>query len=116
MATRRREILLPEGVSPQSARRMRSENRTTSLASIVRGRAWLEELVNDSTTTAQTIAQREGCTTRKVNMMVSLAFLAPDLVEGAIAGTLPRGMGIVRLADLPAEWSKQHRMLGFPTH
>jgi site-specific DNA recombinase len=56
----------------------------------------------------------EGCTARKVNMTISLAFLAPDLVKAAIDGTLPHGMGVVRLADLPAEWSKQHQMLGVP--
>jgi hypothetical protein len=27
-------------------------------------------------------------------------------------GTLPRGVGIARLRDAPAEWSKQHAMLG----
>jgi hypothetical protein len=26
------------------------------------------------------------------------------------------GMGIARLTDLPAEWSKQREMLGFPSH
>jgi DNA invertase Pin-like site-specific DNA recombinase len=113
-STRRREILLPEGVSPQHARRIRSENRTTLLASIARGRRWLEELVIEPTATAETIAKREGCTARKVNMAISLAFLAPDLVKAAIDGTLPHGMGVVRLADLPAEWSQQHRMLGLP--
>jgi hypothetical protein len=40
-------------------------------------------------------------------MAISLAFLAPDLVKAAIDGTLPHGMGVVRLADLPAEWSQQ---------
>ena len=113
-ATRRREILLPEAVSAQNARRIRSENRTTLLASIARGPRWLEELVVDSTATAETIGEREGCTTRKVNMTISLAFLAPNLVKAAIDGTLPHGMGFVRLAYLPAEWSKQHQMLGLP--
>ena len=84
------------------------------LASVARGRRWLEELVIDPTATAETIAKREGCTARKVNMAISLAFLAPDLVKAAIDGTLPQGMGVVRLADLPAEWSQQHRMLGLP--
>ncbi len=45
-------------------------------------------------------------------MTMSLAFLAPDLVKAAVGGTLPHGMGVSRLADLPAEWSRQHQMLG----
>ena len=47
-------------------------------------------------------------------MTISFAFLAPDLVKAAIDGRLPRGMGVARLADLPAEWSKQHQMLRPP--
>ena len=113
---RRREILLPDGISPQTVRRIRSENRATLIASIARGRRWLEELVTNPTANAESIAKREGCTARKVNMTISLAFLAPDLVQAAIRGTLPHGMGVVRLADLPAEWSQQHEMLGLPGH
>ena len=48
-------------------------------------------------------------------MTISLAFLAPDLVNAAIAGRLPHGMGVARLADMPAEWSRQHEMLGLPS-
>jgi hypothetical protein len=47
-----------------------------------------------------------------VNMTISLAFLAPDLVKAAIDGRLPHGMGVARLCDLPAEWSRQRQMLG----
>ncbi len=111
-STHCREILLPEGISPQNVRRIRSENRATLIASIARGRRWLEELVTDLIATTELIAKREGCTVRKVNMTISLAFLPPDLVKAAIDGTLPHGMGVVRLADLPAEWSEQHPMLG----
>jgi hypothetical protein len=46
-------------------------------------------------------------------MTISLAFLAPDLVKAAIDGWLPHGMGVGRLSDMPAEWSRQHLMLGF---
>lgn len=35
-------------------------------------------------------------------MTISLAWLAPDLVKAAVEGRLPRGMGIARLCDLPA--------------
>ncbi len=45
-------------------------------------------------------------------MTISLAFLAPDLVKAAIEGRLPRGLGVARLCDAPAEWSRQYRMLG----
>ena len=38
-----------------------------------------------------------GCSVRKVNMTISLAFLAPDLVKAAIEGTTAHGMGVVRL-------------------
>jgi DNA invertase Pin-like site-specific DNA recombinase len=113
-SARRREILLPEGIAPQNARRIRSENRATLITSIARGRRWLEELVTDSTATAESIAKREGCTARKVNMTTSLAFLAPDLVKAAIDGTLPHGMGVARLADLAPKWSQQHALLGLP--
>ena len=54
------------------------------------------------------------CSARKVNMTISLAFLAPDLVKAAIEGRLPRGMGVARLCDMPAEWSRQHQVLGLP--
>jgi hypothetical protein len=37
-------------------------------------------------------------------------FLAPDLVKAAINGRLPHGMGVARLTDLPAEWSRQREM------
>jgi site-specific DNA recombinase len=113
--TRRREILLPAGMSPQHARPIRSETRALLVTSIARGRRWLDELLADANANAESIAKRERCSIRKVNMTISLAFLAPDLVKAAIAGRLPHGMGVVRLADMPAEWSRQHQMLGLPS-
>ena len=115
-STRRREILLPKGMPPQHARPIRSETRATLVAAIARGRRWLDELTNDPSVTTESLAQRENCSIRKINMTISLAFLAPDLVKAAIDGRLPHGMGIARLIDLPAEWPKQQEMLGFPPH
>ena len=109
---RRREILVPGSVAPHDARAMRFETRALLIASIARGRRWLNQLLADPTSNAASIATRDGCSVRKVNMTISLAFLAPDLVKAAIEGRLPHGMGVVRLADLPAEWSRQHQMLG----
>jgi site-specific DNA recombinase len=55
---------------------------------------------------------RQKCSTRQVNMTISLAFLAPDLVRAAVEGRLPRGIGVERLRDAPAEWSLQFEALG----
>ena len=55
---------------------------------------------------------REKCSIRQVNMTISLAFLAPKLVQAAVEGRLPRGIGVTRLRDAPAEWSRQYAMLG----
>ena len=98
----------------QDARPIRSETRATLVAAIARGHRWLDELVTDAGASAETIAKREGCSARKVNMTISLAFVAPNLVKAAIEGRLPHGIGTTRLTDLPAEWSRQHQMLGLP--
>jgi site-specific DNA recombinase len=111
---RRREIMLPDSAAADQVRPIRSETRVTLVASIARGRRWLNELITDPAATAHTIAGREGCSTRKVNMAISLAFLAPDLVNASIEGRLPHGIGVTRLSDLPVEWSRQYRMLGLP--
>src|SRR5258705_4560433 len=67
-STRRRELLLPETASPQGSRPIRSENRALLVASIARGRRWLDELIADPTANTESIAKREGCYARKVNM------------------------------------------------
>jgi site-specific DNA recombinase len=114
LSRRRREILVPEGIRPEHARPMRSETRARVVAAIARGRRWLDELIADPTASADSLATRENCSARKINMTISLAFLPPDLVKAAIDGRLPSGMGIARLTDLPAEWSRQYQMLGLP--
>jgi hypothetical protein len=49
-------------------------------------------------TTVAELCAREKCSVRQVNMTISLAFLAPKLVE--------------RLRDPPTEWSRQFEALG----
>jgi len=45
-------------------------------------------------------------------MTISLAFIAPSLVQAAVEGRLPRGIGVASLRDAPAEWSLQFARLG----
>jgi hypothetical protein len=60
----------------------------------------------------QQIETRQKCSVRQVNMTISLAFLALALVRAAVEGRLPRGIGVERLRDAPAEWSRQFEALG----
>jgi site-specific DNA recombinase len=109
---RARKIHLPHGRSRDNLRSERAERRTRLVCAIARGRRWLDEIVTGSVTDAGQLAKRERCTVRQVNLSLSLAFLAPQLVTAAVEGRLPRGINIQRLRDPHAEWSRQFEELG----
>lgn len=93
-------------------RPLKASQNALLIAAIARGRRLLDEIVTTPGATAETIAQREGCSARKVNMTISLTFLSPALVKAALEGRLPRGISATRLCDMPPEWSRQHLTLG----
>ena len=96
-----RQILVPRRHPQNEVRPMRIERRARLVSAIARGRRWLDEIVSGSVTDIQQIATRQKCSVRQVNMTISLAFLAPDLVKAAVEGRLPRGIGVERLRDAP---------------
>jgi site-specific DNA recombinase len=105
---RQREIIHPGGTSShQGSRPIRAETRARLVTAIAKGRRWLDALMAGTVTNVDQIACTENC-----NMTISLAFLAPNLVQAAVEGRLPRGVGIANLRDAPAEWSLQHARLG----
>jgi len=108
---RRREIIMPEHDAAHP-RPIRAETRLTLLRAIASGRCWLEEIVSGRVGSPAEIAAREDCSIRRVTMLISLAFLAPDLVTAAVEGRLPRGVGLTRLVDPPLAWSRQWTILG----
>jgi len=108
-----REIILPAGGSShRDSRPIRSETRVRLVTAIAKGRRWLDELMAGTVTNVEQIATTENCTGRQINMTISLAFLAPNLVQAAVEGRLPRGVGIANLRDAPVEWSLQYARLG----
>jgi hypothetical protein len=109
---RSREILLPHGTLRENIRPERAERRARLVNAIARGRRWLDDIIAGSVSSPQQLAQREQCTDRHVNLTLSLAFLAPQLVKAAVEGRLPRGITIERLRDPHAEWSRQFQDLG----
>ena len=107
-----RQILLPHNASRSDARPEQFERRARLISAIARGRRWLDDVVLGRVTTISELCAREKCSTRQINMTISLAFLAPNLVKAAVEGRLPRGIGVERLRDPPTEWSRQFAALG----
>jgi site-specific DNA recombinase len=109
---RARRILLPRNASQREVQPEQFERRARLVSAIVKGRRWLDDVVSGRVTSIIELCTREKCSVRQVNMTISLAFLAPNLVKAAVEGRLPRGIGVERLRDPPTEWSRQFQALG----
>jgi site-specific DNA recombinase len=109
---RSRRILLPHNASRSDVQPEQFVRRARLVNAIAKGRRWLDDVVSGRVTSITELCTREKCSGRQVNMTISLAFLAPNLVKAAIEGRLPRGIGVERLRDPPTEWSRQFEALG----
>jgi site-specific DNA recombinase len=104
----KRGILFP---AAGENRPIKIEARKSLVRGIALGRRWLHELQTGKVASVEDIAAREGRTERSINMTLSLAFLAPDIVAAAVSGRLPRGIGATRLTEMPPLWSDQRATL-----
>jgi DNA invertase Pin-like site-specific DNA recombinase len=115
---RRRSITAPTAgndlSAPPSRSVIRAEARARLLIAIATGRMWLDQLIRGDVDFSA-IAEREGRSERSVRMIVSIAFLAPEIVAAAVAGTLPRGLGLSDMTDLPMDWAEQRKALRLPS-
>jgi site-specific DNA recombinase len=109
---RTREIIQGVNDAKTYARPMRANARAILIEVLRDGHRWLDELLSDPSLTLESIASREDKTVRSIQMTLSLAFLAPEIVRAAVEGRLPRGFGLKRLVDLPMAWPDQWRALG----
>jgi site-specific DNA recombinase len=109
-SVRKRDIF---GHQPQSdPRPIRTEARSRLLKGIAQGRRWLDQLLDGQVPDVGALAIQQGVSEKTVRSTLSLAFLAPDIVQAAIDGKLPRGLGISQMTDLSPDWSEQRRQLG----
>ena len=63
------------------------------------------------------LAAHHGVDRTDVGRRISLAFLAPDIVEAIVAGRQPIELTAARLKrvrDLPISWAEQRKLLDFP--
>ena len=89
----------------------------SSIAMLVRAHRWLDQLAKGEIGSAREIARRDKFDASEVSRIIRLAFLAPDIVEAVLAGRQPVDLTPRRLmrGELPLEWHRQRRVLGFST-
>jgi len=80
---RSRKILLPHNAARTDVRPEDFERRARLVSAIARGRSFLDDIVSGRVTNITELRTREKCSIRQINLMISLAFLAPNLVKVA---------------------------------
>jgi hypothetical protein len=88
----------------------------SSIAMLVRAHRWINQLAKGEIGSAREISRREKIDASEISRIIRLAFLAPDIVEAILAGRQPAELTPRHLmrSELPLEWHRQRRLLGFP--
>ena len=72
----------------------------------------MDQLISGDAEDIAALAAKHQISEKTVRSTLSLAFLAPDIVQAAIDGRLPRGLGVSQMTDLPADWILQRQHIG----
>jgi site-specific DNA recombinase len=108
----RHELIPPADGCREDPRAIRAETRLNFPTAIAKARAYLDDLVAGRVLDIAEIAAREQRSVRSASMLLSLAFLTPDLVKATAQRRLPRGIRLTQMMDLSADWVEQHQALG----
>ncbi len=105
-----RIISLPDGYEHNHKPRL----DRALIKAVARAHSWREELEQGKTTSVADLAEKEGCTERYIRKLIGLAFLAPDITENILRGTLPPHLTLEHIVglDLPLSWTDQRQKLG----
>lgn len=110
-------IVAPEGVSQPVAITetplLTPEQDRPLLKAMGRGIYWQQLIDNGTVSCAIEIAEREGIHRSTVSDLLRLSLLAPDIIQAAYEGRLPRAVSLEAIlrAKVPLDWNEQHRMI-----
>ncbi len=108
----RKEIVVPE-VNASDVEVVASPQEPLVLA-LAQARRWQDMLDTGKYATTRDLAQRLRLSKTYVTRILSLNFLAPDIIQAILEGREPSGLSLVRLSEpLPMAWEEQRRRLGF---
>ena len=108
----RRKQISGQDDQGETQRPMRSDTRSRLLKGIAQGSIWLNNLNSSKSESIQSIAKAQRLSEKTMRSTISLALLAPDIVEAAIDGRLPRGISVTQMTDLPGDWHEQRKAVG----
>lgn len=83
---------------------------------IARGYAWRHQIATGEVNSMFDIAKREKLTDSYASRIVTLGFLAPDIITAILDGSAPAVLTAHRLQalhDLPLDWPSQRQISGF---
>ena len=107
-----RRQILSKSDNASGNRPMRCETRSKLLKKIAQGKFWLDRLVSDRSESIRATAKRHAVSEKTILSTLSLALLAPDIVDAAIDGRLPRNLTATHMLNLPSDWHEQRKLLG----
>jgi hypothetical protein len=112
MALKRRggkEIVVAEGLPRR--RRQTPQAHSALVLAVVRAHRWKELLESGHHPTIDALAARMGVKASYVGRHLSLALLAPDIVEAIVTGREPDGLTLGKLYRSPVGWEAQRRFV-----
>ena len=102
----RKLVITPDGVTSAPAPRTRVDSAL--LKALARGFRWRKLLETGHFATIEEIAEAENINPSYVSRVLRMTLLAPEIVEGILAGRQPEGLTMARaMKPFPAEWRRQ---------
>ena len=86
------------------------------IRAMAKAHVWARQLVSGEALSITEIATRNGTSRSRAGTILTLAFLAPDIVEAILEGRQPPEVNLERLTStggIPISWDEQRRLYGF---
>lgn len=103
--------LIIDNVAPAPA-----HNRSTRVIqeTLAKALVWNETLLRGEVASTNALAKREGVNQRHIARLLSLAWLAPDIMKAIMRGDIPSTLSLASLKKgFPLDWEEQRKVLGF---
>ena len=100
-------VITPDGVTSAPAPRTRVDN--TLLKALARGFRWRKLLEKGDFSTIEEIAKAENINPSYISRVLRMTLLAPEIVEGVLAGRQPAGLTMAKaMQPFSTNWVSQN--------